>query len=166
MTKSKASSMTKRSGAGRKTRSTTRRKKIKTAAELSKDCAKALQLLVRLKAADSNGMCVCVSCGVIRHYTDMQGGHYIAAKNASTRLIEENINPQCRQCNGWDMETVHPIYTRHMELTYGRDFVDELIKMIKQPHRWSAKEIEQLHRDTLEQIEYHKQRLGVSNGSN
>lgn len=50
MTKSKANLTTKRKDAGRKTKSITRRKKIKTAAELSKDCAKALQLLVRLKA--------------------------------------------------------------------------------------------------------------------
>ena len=36
-----------------------------------------LQRLVRLKAANENGYCTCVTCGVIKKWNDeMQGGHF------------------------------------------------------------------------------------------
>ena len=42
-----------------------------------------LQKLVRLKAADDNGYCECVTCGKIAKYTEMDGGHYIPKGNSS-----------------------------------------------------------------------------------
>lgn len=140
------------------------KRKPPTAAKLADKCATDLQLLVRLKAADSNGNCKCVSCGVVEHWSDMHGGHYIAAKNAATRLLEENIHPQCRQCNGFDMEKVHPVYTRYMDDMYGKDFVDELISKIAKPgerYRWRKSEILELHADVKRQIDEQKIRLRI-----
>ena len=65
------------------TRSTDRRAKrkskpkTKTSAQLKQECYKAVQKLARIAAADDTGHCACVSCGVVKHYKDMQGGHFI-----------------------------------------------------------------------------------------
>jgi len=49
-------------------------KKKRTVAQEVDDAAKALQKYVRLKAADDNGYCQCVTCGVVRKWYDrMQG---------------------------------------------------------------------------------------------
>jgi hypothetical protein len=59
-----------------------------------------LQKLVRLKAADDNGYCECVTCGKIAKYTEMDGGHYIPKGHSSYwALVEENIHPQCKGCS-------------------------------------------------------------------
>lgn len=139
------------------------KRKPKTPAKLANECAVDLQLLVRLKAADKDGNCQCVSCGVVKHWSELQGGHYIAAKNAATRLIEENIHSQCRQCNGYNMEMRHPIYTRYMDDMYGKEFVDELIAMIGKPHTWRKSEIAELHKEIKRQVEYFKRLMGITN---
>lgn len=163
MTKSKASSMTKRKDAGRKTKSITRRRRSN--AKLAEDCAIDLQLLVRLKAANKEGQCQCVSCGVVKHWSDMQGGHYMGRSAIATKLLEENIHPQCRRCN-LRSSTSHVGYTLYMLDMYGKEFIEELKQMAARDFKWSRNDIEQLHSDIKKQIEYHKQRLEVSNGSN
>jgi len=76
------------------------KRKSKTIAKLV-EAAEAIQLYVRMKYADDNGYVSCVACGTTRHYKDrVQGGHFISRKWLATKLLEENIHPQCAYCNG------------------------------------------------------------------
>lgn len=55
----------------------------------------------------------------------IQGGHFIPRACLATRLMEENIHPQCSYCNGHLRS--NPIkYTLYMEDMYGREFVEYL----------------------------------------
>ena len=49
----------------------TKPKKQKTVAKLREEAAVLLQKLVRMKAADENGLATCVTCGKRQHYKDM-----------------------------------------------------------------------------------------------
>lgn len=54
---------------------------------------------VRLTYADEHGMVACFTCGVIKHYKQMQCGHYIPRAHMPTRFSLKNTRPQCRECN-------------------------------------------------------------------
>jgi hypothetical protein len=99
--------------------------KTKSIARLTNDAAALLQKLVRMKAADSYGMAECVTCGVRKHWKELQGGHFISRVKTAHKLLEENIHPQCQRCNGPLRGNPIP-YSLYMIDTYGREFVDEL----------------------------------------
>ena len=54
--------------------------KQKTVAKLREEAAVLLQKLVRMKAADVDGIAQCVTCGKKQHYKEMDGGHFISRK--------------------------------------------------------------------------------------
>jgi hypothetical protein len=103
----------------------TKPKKQKTVAKLREEAAVLLQKLVRMKAADENGLASCVTCGKRQHYKEMDGGHFISRKWTATKLVEENIHPQCKGCNQYASGR-HDDYSLYMVDTYGIEMVREL----------------------------------------
>jgi hypothetical protein len=103
----------------------TKPKKQKTVAKLREEAAVLLQKLVRMKAADEHGLASCVTCGKRQHYKEMDGGHFISRKWTATKLIEENIHPQCKGCNQYASGR-HDDYSLYMVDTYGIEMVREL----------------------------------------
>ena len=57
---------------------------------------------IRLRDADKNGYCRCISCGKLVHWKDCDAGHYVNRKHMSLRYDEMNVNAQCRACNRFD----------------------------------------------------------------
>lgn len=55
--------------------------------------------LIRLKEADDFGMVQCFTCPDIKHWKQMQCGHFVKRGNMSTRFSEKNSRPQCNACN-------------------------------------------------------------------
>lgn len=102
--------------------------KIKSIAKVRQELAELLQRLVRLKAADGNGYCKCVTCGKSYHWKEMQGGHYIERGKIATKIIEENINPQCHYCNHYGMKKASHVilYRKWMIDMHGTGFVEWL----------------------------------------
>lgn len=125
-----------------------RKKKNLNARELSNKVAERLQLLVRLRAADENGYCSCVTCGVTKNYKDgIQGGHFIERSKSPTKLRDENIHPQCAYCNAamgkFGKSTVAYTYYQYMVNLYGDEFVEELIQESKKEWKWFKPELEE-----------------------
>lgn len=130
------------------------KKKLKPLGKLSDECATLLQKLVRLKAADDNGYCQCVSCGVTKHWKEMQGGHFIPRGNKATKLLEENVHPQDAGCNMYGMRygDAEKQYTLWMVDMYGREFVDDLIRSKGTVHKWLRCDLEELKVSFTKQI--------------
>lgn len=137
------------------------KKKTKTVAQYAEDVAVKLQLLVRLKASNDNGFCTCVTCGKFDHYKNMQGGHYIGRRHTSTKLLEENIHPQCPECNGFGMKfgNAKQVYTLYMIDMYGRDFVDWMVEESRKTKKWNRAELEIQMEEIKEEIKYHEKRV-------
>lgn len=119
------------------------------------DCAKLLQKLVRLKAADKNGYCECVTCGVRKHWKEMQGGHFIERGRKSTLLVEENIHPQCPGCNLYRMKLSSTVltYRHYMVDMYGEDFVNHLEVISRKPKKFTVDELLTLKKELKERID-------------
>lgn len=116
-------------------------KKTKTIARLVDDAAVILQRIVRLKAADENGYCRCVTCGKVDHYKNMDGGHFIPRTYTAHKLLEENLAPQCAGCNRFRPEAAKAAHTLYMIDTYGRDFVDNLIATKRETRKYTRQGI-------------------------
>ena len=116
--------------------------KQKTLARLANEAAGLLQRIVRMKAALAAGgdLIACVTCGVRYHWKEMDGGHYVSRTHAATRLMEENIHPQCKRCNGYlrGNLTSYAIYMLEM---YGAEFLKELDRLKHKTHKWSRPEL-------------------------
>lgn len=130
------------------------RKKRKTIIALANEVAELLQRLVRIKAADGNGMAKCVTCGKVEHWTDLQGGHFIERGKSSTRILEENIQPQCRPCNAWGMKKASVVlaYREYMVDTYGADFVAWLVQEAKRTVKYRREDLLQRKAEVQAQL--------------
>jgi len=131
-------------------------RKQKTLPKLKGEAQALLQKLVRMKAADDNGIVVCVSCGRRDHFSKMDGGHFISRKYTFHTLREENVHPQCKMCNRF-MSSCHDDYRRYMVAMYGEDFVEWLTdtkhKTVKLTRAGLEAEIAELKQRIREQSE-------------
>ncbi len=137
--------------------------KPKTIAKLVDDAAVLLQKLVRMKAADDNGYCSCVTCGVTKQWNDgMQGGHWLDRRHKVTKIMEENIHPQCSYCNGpmANKGMVIGRYTIYMQDMYGHDFVADLLDTKGQTKKYYRDEVLEIMEDFRNQIKIEGRRLG------
>jgi hypothetical protein len=55
--------------------------------------------VVRLSYADEYGNVECYTCGTVKHWKQMQCGHFIPRAHMFTRFSEDNTRPQCKNCN-------------------------------------------------------------------
>jgi NAD-dependent SIR2 family protein deacetylase len=131
-------------------------KKKKTIAKLVDEAAVLMQKYVRMKAADRDGYCQCVTCGIKKPWKEMQGGHFISRKWTATKLLEENIHPQCPYCNG-PLRGNMIQYTLFMQDTYGREFVEELEILKHKTRKYTRAEIEEYKQELMEKIQGHEQ---------
>jgi len=127
------------------------KKKTKSIAKLVEEAADLLQKLVRLKDRDEDGYCQCRTCKQFFHWTEMDGGHFISRKWTATKLLEENIHPQCKRCNGFLRGNLIE-YTRYMDETYGKEFVDELRILKHQTKKYTRAEVEDIIKDLRQRI--------------
>lgn len=56
---------------------------------------------IRLKNADPKGYVTCCSCGQIKHWKEIQSGHYLSRRYKLYKFSEINVHPQCVYCNKW-----------------------------------------------------------------
>lgn len=56
-------------------------------------------LFIRLRDADSNGICRCITCGTLHPWNAGDAGHFISRDHKATRYDPRNSNFQCAYCN-------------------------------------------------------------------
>lgn len=96
-----------------------------------------------MEFAGENGYVKCVTCGVVKHYKEMDAGHFISRARTATKITEKNIHPQCKRCNGF-LSGNMIAYTTFMIDKYGREFVDDLIVKSKQVMKYTDLELEEI----------------------
>lgn len=131
--------------------------KIKTPLEKLRDKAWKLQSeYVRRFYADWRGWVRCFTCLAIRHYKEMQAGHY---KHKYLDFDMRNIHPQCDSCNRWAYGKA-PEYKRNLVFTYGEEVLKEIdsgvkeekIRVEKLGYAYTTEELNQIIEDLKEKI--------------
>jgi len=136
--------------------------KKKTIPQEVEAAAVLLQKLVRLKAANELGFAHCVTCGCFKHWKQLQGGHFISRAHLATKLMEENVHPQCVGCNhfGMKFDSMKVLnYRRYMVDMYGEDEVQAMEKLAKKPKKFTRAEVADIAADLKAQIKKQEERL-------
>lgn len=100
---------------------------------------------IRLKNADNEGYCICVTCGDRIHWKEIQNGHFISRAKYPTRWHDENCHPQCMRDNIF-LNGRYIDYTLYMIERYGIDKVKELKQLSVSPMKISTPDL----RDRIE----------------
>jgi len=113
-------------------------KKKPTITKLKKKAWTLFSKYIRLKYADDNGYVQCVTCKCIKHWKEMQAGHYISRRFSFYLFSETNVFPQCVACNMFNKGELGK-YCLFLQGKYGKEWVDERtntappIKQFKRP---------------------------------
>lgn len=54
---------------------------------------------IRLRDSDEYGRAKCITCPAVKHWSEMDAGHYITRAKESTLFDERNVSCQCKGCN-------------------------------------------------------------------
>lgn len=107
---------------------------------------------VRLSHADESGMVKCATCETIKHWKDIQAGHWIAkAQGNATAWDLRNIHPQCYRCN-INLGGNGPEYTFYMLRRYGEPVCDELRQLSKTTRKITRAEYETMIDEMAEKL--------------
>jgi hypothetical protein len=104
-----------------------KRKKLRTLKSLKAEADKVFSIYIRQRGMDEGGTNTCCSCGALKHWKDLQCGHFVSRVYLSTRWLPLNCHPQCSACNV--LRRGNAIgYAQFMLKAYGYDIFDNLIK--------------------------------------
>jgi len=67
--------------------------------QLKKKADKLYSLKLRKEAANKEGMCKCYTCSSIKHWKELQCGHFVTRTITALRYEPKNTRPQCVSCN-------------------------------------------------------------------
>lgn len=115
--------------------------KKKTISQLKKICWKLCSLFNRQKDADWRGYVACCTCGVIKHYSEGDAGHFLAGRTNGILFDDRGIHFQCKTCNGFKGGE-QAIYEKFMLKRYGREVVDELYRLRDSNVSFTTEELE------------------------
>jgi hypothetical protein len=93
-------------------------------------------LYIRLRECldDARGFCVCVTCGRVHHYKDMDAGHYLSRRWKPTKYHENNVYAQCVHCNR-DLSGNVAEYRIKLVEMYGEDHIAEMEAYSRTPSK-------------------------------
>jgi len=121
--------------------------------KLKKKVWKVFSAYKRQVEADKNGFVRCCTCGVIKHWKEVDAGHYVSGRHNAVLFDEMLVHPQCKPCNR-DHGNM-PNYTKFMMKRYGLTH-DELVKLYNK----KKKELKIITYGELETLlEYYTERL-------
>lgn len=92
---------------------------------MKKVADKVFSVWIRLRDSDEMGMCRCFTCGAVKHWTEMQCGHYISRSWMALRYDEKNCHAQCVACNIFKMGNMDE-YALALIRRYGKNILKEL----------------------------------------
>lgn len=124
------------------------------------EVAKTFQKLVRMQAADKNGVVACVTCGRKHKWNSglIDAGHFYSRRHLGTLLHPRNVAPQCVHCNKYkDGELIE--YTFWMQRNYTQEELDELKRLKKAGCKRTKWELCDLRMEYMDKIAIEKRRL-------
>jgi hypothetical protein len=118
--------------------------KKKTPGQLKKILWKLTSEYVRRSEADHTGQTKCSTCDLIRHWKEMQAGHFIPKAQGNAIYFDlRNINTQCYRCNinlGGNGAEYYPF----MLDKHGQEVIDELRRLSRTTVKFTKADYEEM----------------------
>lgn len=125
--------------------------------KLKKRADQAWSQYIRLRDSDKDGLGICITCGVRKHWKELQNGHFVSRQVNVLRYDPENCNSQCYSCNVMRYGEQYK-YAKELDLKYGDGTADKLYAQRFATHKFTPIELETIIAETKEAIlaYYHK----------
>jgi hypothetical protein len=134
-------------------------KKVKTLTKLKKDLDSIFSKFIRLRNANDYGWVKCVTCIKMDHWKKLQAGHFISRRHLSTRWDEDNVQVQCYGCNVMQQGRQFE-FSKWLDDKYGAGKSDQLLQKSRELKKFDRYELERLHLEYKQEVEYHLNRIG------
>lgn len=112
---------------------------------------RAFQRWVCLRDCDlyqKNGMFAsCISCNKLKHFKDLQGGHWLDGSHTSTLFEANNCHAQCRQCNNWTTVKVKDTYRENLVKKIGSKEMERIEQLHHSTKEYTAQDLESIYLD-------------------
>jgi hypothetical protein len=134
-------------------------RKAKTLAKLKKDLDAIFSRYIRLRNANELGEAICVTCGIVKHWKELQNGHFMSRRHQVTRWNEDNCQVQCYSCNVMQQGKQFE-YSIWLDNKYGKGKADELLQKSKGTLKLDRYDVERMILEYKQEVEYHLDRIG------
>src|SRR5688500_14823181 len=81
---------------------------------------------IRLRDANADGYCVCITSGRLIHWKDCDAGHFISRRHMATKYDEQNVHAQRRFDNRFAAGEQF-VYARAIDAKYGKGTADKIL---------------------------------------
>ena len=95
---------------------------------------------IRLRDSDSNGMCKCITCDTVKHWKDMDCGHFQSRRYTATRYHEQNANAQCQRCNKYQSGEQY-LHGKEIDLKFGSGTAEFITKLARSIYKLNKNEV-------------------------
>lgn len=105
--------------------------------KLKEELDRVFSQYIRLRDANDNGFCKCITCGTMWKWRIIHNGHYIPREHMATRYDIRNCSSQCPICN-IDLRGNLEKYKRAIIRMYGVKVLEELEAGKRSVEKWTA----------------------------
>ena len=107
---------------------------------------------IRLRGSNDEGWGECFTCGRgrLRHWKEVDCGHFITRAKLATRWMEENCQFQCKQCNMNGGQQY--VFGKNLDMKYGEGTAERILLESNQNKKWTVAELE-------EKVRYYRQKV-------
>lgn len=125
-----------------------KQQKVKKKRELNSLTVPKVAVIVQ-KLCRMTGTDTCVSCGDPGPL--FHGGHWRSRRYHSTVFYLKNLHNQCANCNIF-LSGNEYLHGKYIESEYGLETANQLLKMSRQPYRWTKEELKEIKEKALEHL--------------
>lgn len=113
---------------------------------------KIFSVYIRLRDADGNGFCRCITTGRLVYWKDCDAGHFISRRHLATKYDERNVNAQSRGSNRFRSGDQF-LYSVNVDKKWGKDTAIKLLAKSRQTKKFYDFEIKALEEHYKKEVE-------------
>ena len=98
---------------------------------------------IRMRVSRGDGFGVCFTCGVSKHWSEVDAGHFQSRMKMSTRWDERNVQFQCKRCNMTNGGQQYQFGIR-LDEVYGEGTAQEILVKSQQITKFSISDLREL----------------------
>jgi len=119
--------------------------KSKNLTAAKKTCDQWFSKYIRIRDANTNGLCKCITCDTVKPWQDMDCGHFQSRRFLSTRWDEYNASAQCQKCNQYGAGEQY-LHGRAINAKFGEGTAEYITQLSRSLHKLNKKEVMELAR--------------------
>ena len=122
--------------------------------KLIKKLDKVFSQYIRTRNVDESGYSNCFTCNSLKHWKEVDAGHFMSRGKFATRWAPKNVQFQCKRCNGFRSGEQYK-FAQQLDNIYGEGTADDLVVKSNQSAKFNVIDLREmivLYTNKCEQI--------------